>query len=61
MSSDLFNAADLPFNLASESLNEEFDAQREAEEKRVRELAAEEAKKAQKLLWPNNNNLGLFT
>lgn len=38
---------EIPFNLAGESLNAEHDAQVAAEEKRVRELAAEEARKAQ--------------
>ena len=50
MSADLFNA-DMPFNLAGESLNAELDAQAEANEKRVRELAAEEARKAQRTFF----------
>ncbi len=49
MNAELFNEA--PFNLAGESLNAEHDAQQEANEKRVRELAEAEARKAQSEFW----------
>jgi len=37
----------MPFNLAGESLNAQFDAEQAAEEKHVRETAEAEARKAQ--------------